>query len=250
MKGKHKRTFLFLIFIGAVGMLAVGCAYMLYIGVLSLNHPSKKQYPVRGVDVSSYQGEIDWEVLSGQGIDFAFIKATEGSSFQDERFPYNWQNAGNYGLKIGAYHFFSLDSSGDTQADNFIRTVPKKDGALPPTIDVEFYGDKAKNPPDRENVDQQLTILLGRLEAYYGKKPIIYCTQKSYDLYIKDSYKDNPVWIRDVLFTPYLQDGRRWAFWQYSSHMRLNGYHGKEKYIDMNVFYGSQDDWESFLSTG
>lgn len=54
--------------------------YLYLIGILQLNNPSKKKYPVRGVDVSHYQGDIDWDTLANQGIDFAFIKATEGSS--------------------------------------------------------------------------------------------------------------------------------------------------------------------------
>ncbi len=56
-------------------------------GVVLLNNPSTTEYPVRGVDVSSYQGEIDWQVLSSQQISFVFIKATEGST--KNRFE-NW----------------------------------------------------------------------------------------------------------------------------------------------------------------
>lgn len=96
-----------------------------YNGLIWPNTPSKKKYPVRGVDVSSYQGEIDWETLENQDIDFAFIKATEGSGYEDEYFQQNFQNASETGIRIGAYHFFSFDSSGITQAENFIKTVPK-----------------------------------------------------------------------------------------------------------------------------
>lgn len=52
------------------------------------------------------------------------------------------------GLRVGAYHFFSYDSSGATQADNFIATVSKITNMLPPVVDVEFYGDKHRNLPD------------------------------------------------------------------------------------------------------
>lgn len=246
MKRKYRKRIRILIFIGLLGLAAAVLLCMLHYGMVSLNHPSKRQYPIQGVDVSSYQGDIDWEVLSRQGIDFAFIKATEGSGFQDARFAYNWENAGNYGLEIGAYHFFSFDSAGETQADNFINTVPKKEGALPPVVDVEFYGDKAKNPPRRDRVEPQLQALLDRLEAQYGKKPILYCTSNSYERYIQGSYSDNPVWIRDIFATPHLPDRRTWTFWQFTGHKRLKGYNGKEKCIDMNVFYGSKSDWESF----
>lgn len=78
------------------------------------------------MDVSSWQGEIDWPTLAGQGLSFAFIKATEGSGFTDPRFSYNWEQARKTALRVGAYHFFSYDSPGETQADNFIAAVPRE----------------------------------------------------------------------------------------------------------------------------
>ena len=99
-----------------------------------------RPYPVKGVDVSSYQKDIDWDGLEKEGFSFAFIKATEGSSHVDSRFSENWKNAGRTGMKIGAYHFLSYDTPGASQADNFINTVNKKWGMLPPVVDVEFYG--------------------------------------------------------------------------------------------------------------
>ena len=100
-----------------------------------------------GGDVSSYQGEIDWETLSSQNISFAFIKATEGSSLLDQYFLSHYEQAHKAGLRVGAYHFFSYDSPGETQADHFIASVERQEGMLPPVIDLEFYGDKEKNPP-------------------------------------------------------------------------------------------------------
>ena len=90
-------------------------AALFYTGVLKFNNPSRNTYPVRGVDVSSYQGTIDWEVLSSQNIQFAFIKATEGSGFVDPCFVDNLAGASETSLYIGAYHFFSFESSGKTR---------------------------------------------------------------------------------------------------------------------------------------
>ena len=86
-----------------------------YNGILIFNYPDKKEYKIKGIDVSAYQGDIDWNILSKQGIVFAFIKATEGSSYVDERFKTNYENASKTDLKIGAYHFFSYDSNGEKQ---------------------------------------------------------------------------------------------------------------------------------------
>lgn len=215
-------------------------------GRIIANHPSEKRYPVRGVDVSAYQGNIDWEILANQGIHFAFIKATEGSGFVDSCFQKNFENAGKTELRIGAYHFFSYDSSGKTQAENFIKTVPKKEGMLPPVVDIEFYGDKSKNLPDKAKTQQQLTVLFQKLEDYYGMKPILYVTHQSYRLYIADAYEGYPIWIRNVYTAPGLFLDRDWTFWQYSDHMKLEGYSGEEECIDMNVFYGSLEEFYRF----
>lgn len=229
--------------------LFIGCiitAALLYNGVILLNAPSLDDYPVRGVDVSTYQGEIDWEVLSAQDISFAFIKATEGSSLVDPHFSFNFTEAQKCDIAIGAYHFFSYDSPAETQAENFINTVEAFEGMLPPVIDLEFYGNKEKHPPAREYVDEQLGIMLDTLEAYYGLKPIIYATEKSYELYLSGDYAEYDIWIRDVYFDPKLSDGREWTFWQYTNRERLDGYHGREKYIDVNVFNGSTEDFASY----
>lgn len=230
----------------AAVFLALVFFLLVWNGVILLNRPSEAVYPVRGVDVSSYQGDIDWEVLSGQGIQFAFIKATEGSGFVDEHFAYNYAGAQKNGLRTGAYHFFSYDSPGEAQAENFIRTVEKTEGMLPPVIDIEFYGDKEANPPAREAVQEQLDAMIKKLEEHYAVKPILYATEKSYQLYIDGAYDEYDIWIRNVITAPALSDGRKWTFWQYTNRARLDGYQGEERYIDLNVFCGDLKEFERY----
>jgi len=212
-------------------------------GTILPNNPSKDQYPVRGVDVSRYQGQIDWDTLASSGISFAFIKATEGSSHVDPCFRYNYEEARKTGLRTGAYHFFSYDSEGRTQAEHYIAVVEKADDMLPPVIDLEFYGDKEQNPPKQDQVRKELTVMLDRLEEHYSMKPIIYATEKSYALYLAGSFQAYDIWIRNVITTPQLSDHREWTFWQYTDRGKLAGYQGTEKYIDMNVFNGNKEDF-------
>ncbi|MCL2859370.1 MAG: DUF4163 domain-containing protein [Oscillospiraceae bacterium] len=202
---------------------------------------------MRGVDVSSYQGDIDWSILSKQNISFAYIKATEGSSLVDDKFQFNWDEANKTDLKVGAYHYFSYDSDGMSQAENFIKTVPIISDSLPPVIDVELYGDKVKNVPDKAKTQEQLSILLDELQNYYGKNPIIYATDKTYNLYIKGSFDDYNIWIRNVFCKPNLSDYKSWTLWQYTDKAKLNGYDGKEKFIDMNVFNGTLEEFDKFV---
>lgn len=200
-------------------------------------------WPVFGVDVSSYQGDVDWPVLTGQGVDFAFIKATEGSGLQDRFFLQNWENAQAAGIRVGAYHFFSYDSPGLTQAENFISMVPVTPGMLPPVVDIEFYGDNLKDPPELEHVRSILDPLLARLEEYYGQKPILYATYRSYRLYLQSGYEAYPLWFSSPVAVPL---GKDWSFWQYSHSAHLDGYRGSEGRIDLNVFRGTQEEFQRF----
>ena len=210
---------------------------------IEVEEPSQADYPVRGVDVSRYQGTIDWQVLASQDVTFAFIKATEGSSHQDPCFAYNWEEARKCGVYAGAYHFFSYDSGGETQARNFIDTVGMNEGTLPPVVDLEFYGDYYDNPPDKQETRKTLNALLMALETYYGKKPIIYTTPRAYYSYILGGgYGEYPLWIREVHTKPIVN----WVFWQYSDQGLLEGYDGKqadqtEAFIDLNVYRGTMD---------
>ena len=227
----------------ALVAIAVAAALILS-GTLWPNRVFAAGYPVRGVDVSSYQGSIDWPVLSKQDIDFAIVKATEGSSDVDERFAANWAGARQSGLVVGAYHFLSFDSPGSTQAANVIRTVPAAPAALPPTVDVEFYGDYVAHPPSRQKVRGILDPLLAALERHYGRPAILYATADAYDRYLKGAYQRNPIWFRSVAVPPSVPDGRQWTFWQYSDRERLPGYRGDEAFVDMNAFAGSRRQLE------
>lgn len=215
-------------------------------GIFLPNAANVERYAVKGVDVASYQGEINWPKLEEQRIKFAFIKATEGSSFVDPYFADNWKDAQNTSLRIGAYHFFSYDSEGETKAKNYIETVPENGQALPPVIDVEFYGDKEKNPPKRSMVEQELKEMVNILEEHYGKRVILYTTEKAYHLYIKNSFEQCDIWIQNVFTQPTLPDKRDWTFWQYTDRGRLQGYSGKERFIDLNVFYGSKEKFSKY----
>lgn len=218
-------------------------AFLLWNGIIHFNNPPSGS--VIGVDVSSYQGDIDWEILSSQDISFAFIKATEGSSYVDPYFENNWENAADTDLRIGAYHFFSFESSGETQADLFCSTVTPVDNMLPPVIDVEFYGrfesEKALNISE---VKHELRIMVDLISDKYGMKPIIYASDESYEAIVKNDFDDCDLWFRSVYFS--IPNEIEAVFWQFSNRHRLDGYSGEEVYIDMNVFCGRSEDFENY----
>ena len=108
------------------------------------------------------------------------------------------------------------------------------------------YGDKERNLPDVAATQRELTALLEAIERHYGMKPIIYSFGKAYALYIANAFEGHDIWIRDVFRQPVLSDGRQWTFWQYSDRKVLPGYRADERYIDMNVFGGTQTQFDGY----
>lgn len=227
----------------AILTVAVVLSVMVGKGIIQLNHPSEAEYPVRGVDVSRYQGEIDFVRLEQQGMRFAFIKATEGSTYADPMLERNLAAVQESEMRFGFYHFFSFDSPGSTQAENFIANVPALENMLPPVIDVEFYGDYSfLRVPESSAVEAQLRVLVDALEQAYGRRPIIYCTISAYQSYIKGRFDDCDLWIRNVYWQPNVD----WTFWQFTDKARLEGYDGVEPCIDVNVFSGTEADFLNY----
>lgn len=216
---------------------------LIYNGVIQLNRPSAEIFPVRGVDVSHYQGNVNWNQLQAQGVMFAYIKATEGSSYQDSAFQTNWANVNLTEIRAGAYHFFSFESSGLDQAENYINVVTVIDDMLPPVIDVEPYG-KYKTLKDNADVVCEIKDWLNAVEAKFGMKPVIYTTEAFYAECIASEFPDHDIWIRSVYKQP--SKSVQWTFWQYSSRVRLNGYDGEERFIDMNTFHGTTEEFEKY----
>ncbi|TGM16029.1 lysozyme [Leptospira selangorensis] len=200
-------------------------------GIIWFVYPSESKYPIRGIDVSNHQGNIDWKKIPKNKIQFAYIKATEGGDWKDKAFSRNWEQANQLGIRVGAYHFFTLCRSGKEQAANFISYVPIDQNALPPVADLEFVGNCKERPP-LQDVKKEIQDFLSTLENHYGKKPILYLTYEFIDLYLKDDFIEYPVWIRDIFGHPSSTFKRNWIIWQYHSRARLEGIEGP---VDLNI---------------
>ena len=100
-------------------------------------YPKPTDYPIHGIDVSKYQGTIDWNAVASSGVKFVWIKATEGGDHIDERFQANWQGAKQVGIPHGAYHFMYWCRKPIEEATWFEENVPVEADALPPVLDVE-----------------------------------------------------------------------------------------------------------------
>ena len=228
-----RRLLGFIITVAAIGGLAVWSYFAVVNQQININTFFVGGM-TRGVDISSYQTDVDMKKLKEQGIEFAYIKATEGSSHKDTTFDEKWAAAQVAGLPAGAYHYFSYGSSGVSQAENFIKTVGDLDGRLIPAIDMELTTEEVKNPPEKDAVVRGLKAFVAIVEEHYGVKPLIYSRQDYYDKYLKDDFAGYPRWITNVFYPVFIEAGEEWAVWQYSMHGTLEGY-GGEKNIDLNV---------------
>jgi lysozyme len=191
---------------------------------------------IRGIDVSDYQPNINWRVVSANaGISFAFIKATEGRTFVAEVFDRYWKETKANGIIRGAYHFFRPASDVRQQAENFLRTVKLEDGDLPPVLDIEST-DGVDALTIRERMAQWLTIL----EEETGILPIIYTYPGFWDQLGSTGFTDHPLWIAHYTSAPQpiIPGGwKSWVFWQYTDRGELYGVPGK---LDINLFESLQ----------
>jgi len=193
-----------------------------------------------GIDVSHYQGVIDWQAVAADGITFAYIKATEAGSTVDETFASNWSLARSAGIEVGAYHFFTLCRDGTDQAANFLRTVPLTEASLPPAVDLEFPNNCSDRPAPA-TVQHELRVFLDEVEDATGQPVLLYVEDAFDDVYGIRSAFDGRTWQRSLFERP---ADERWAVWQCSDVADVDGVHDG---VDLNVM---QPDFGSGAETG
>ena len=197
-------------------------------------------YEIHGIDISHYQGKIDWErlrdaMVSGSPLTFVIIKSTEGSSKIDSKFAENFDNAREHGFIRGAYHFWSNRSSAREQAYYFLKQVRLSDGDLPPVLDIEH----APAGKDTEEFQRDVLTWLHIVEDKYHVKPILYTYYKFKLKYLNAPvFDDYPYWIAHY-YVPKVEYTGPWKFWQHTDVGRLPGIKG---YVDLNIYNGSYYD--------
>ena len=192
--------------------------------------PNVETYPVQGIDVSHHNGDIIWPTAAADGVDFAYIKATEGADMHDPSFAQHWTETERAGVRRGAYHFFTLCRAASDQATNFIANVPRDPKALPAAVDLEFGGNCAARP-SRDALLKELTTFITMVEAHTGKPVILYLTQEFDDFYNISGTVDRQLWLRSLFLAPGY-GARPWVMWQASSFRRVKGMTGR---VDWNV---------------
>lgn len=190
---------------------------------------------VQGIDVSTWQGNIDWRKVKQSGKQFAFIRVSDGLTHHDQHFAANWAHAKQAGLIRGAYQFFRPSQDPIRQADLLVHAVGHLGaGDLPAVVDVEV-GDGTPHA----TIIAHLHKWLDRVEHGTGRRPIIYTAGGLWpSLGSTHGFTGYPLWVANYgARCPYMPAGwTKWAFWQFSSTDRVSGVSG---FVDANVFNGT-----------
>lgn len=194
----------------------------------------KHQGKAIGIDVSEFQGKIDWTLVENieenHPLEFVFIRATAGNDREDGQFKENWLGAKSRKIIRGAYHYYRPNENSLEQAQLFIKTVHLHKGDLPPVLDIE----KLPKGQSLDSLKIGLRRWLKAVEAHYKVKPIIYSGEKYYDDFLKEDFSDYLFWIANYNF--YREKiGDDWLFWQFTEKASVPGIKGN---VDVNIYNG------------
>lgn len=191
--------------------------------------PERRPKPQRGIDASHHQGAIDWALVAEDGISFAYLKATEGTTYTDPTFAGHREAAQREGIRVGGYHYFQLCSPGAAQAEHFAAVLDDERGRrLPPAVDLELAG-SCDVPPERSALLAQVVEFLEVTEQLTGQRPVVYLYPELEAEYgfARDLHA-YPQWVRSLDGKP----SRTWWMWQQSDSGSVAGIDGP---VDINV---------------
>ncbi len=194
------------------------------------NHKGK----VVGIDVSEFQGKVDWEEVEildeKYPVQFVFIRATAGNDRVDRQFKKNWEGAKENKIMRGAYHYYRPNENSIEQADLFIKTVKLQKGDLPPVLDIE----KLPKNQSLDSLKKGLKRWLTKVEKHYQVRPIIYSGERYYADFLKEEFGDYLFWIANYNFyREKIEDD--WLFWQFTEKASLPGIKHR---VDVNIYNG------------
>jgi len=199
-----------------------------------------------GIDVSHWQGQINWKSVAQAGKRFAIMKATESTNFVDDTFEPNWKGAKDNGILRGAYHFFRPRVDARKQAEFFLETVEFSEGDLPPSLDLEDSGNM-----NAASIIPRVKIWMDTVREATGVDPILYSGVSFLNTFLTVSLGNPPqwaqkhtLWIANYLSPearqPNLPSGwKKWDIWQHSASGRVNGINGN---VDLDWFNGPMSE--------
>jgi len=203
---------------------------------------------VTGIDVSYYQGTIDWTAVAGGGVKYAFVRVSDGTGFSDPKFDSYWAGSRSAGIVHGAYQFFEPADDAIAQADLLLGKIGSAlaPDDLPPVLDVEVTGGLGAT-----TVAANVKQWVDHVAAAIGRPPIIYTGKYFWDDNVGGAdMTSSPLWHAQYttascpdIATPWTS----WAFWQYTSTGTVGGISGD---MDIDRWNGDLASLQAFLGGG
>jgi lysozyme len=202
---------------------------------------------IRGIDVSYHQGAIDWNLVKNDGVDFAFIRVSDGAGFHDPKFETNWTDSQAAGVIRGAYQFFRPAQDIDEQAQLMITSLTAfSPGDLPPVLDVEVTGDLPA-----ETIAARARDWVDKVHRATGTNPIIYTGKYFWrdEVGSPPEFSPHPLWIAQYTkLCPTLpMPWTSWTFWQQTDKGTVAGISGA---VDGDQFNGTLDELRALAGGG
>jgi GH25 family lysozyme M1 (1,4-beta-N-acetylmuramidase) len=201
------------------------------------------QTTLKGIDVSYYQGTVNWPVVKSAGIKFAIARVNDGG-FMDPKFDENWEAIKAMGLARGAYQFFRPGKDASAMADVLISKIGQLGpGDLPPTLDVE-----ATDGESPSSIVAKIHVWVDKVKAATGRTPIIYTGRYFWNDNVGTSeFNHHPLWLAAYTSgcpnTPDAWDS--WRMWQHSGSGTVPGISGD---VDLNLFNGTEAELAQLAS--
>ena len=186
-----------------------------------------------GMDVSSYQGYIDYDKVKQEGIQYVYIKATEGTWYTDRYLRYNYENAKRVGIKVGFYHFVRATNQERAKAEAryFANAISGMEPDCRLAMDFEIFGSLSS-----WEVNEISKTFLEETKYLTGKDMVIYSnTNSAINVFSYELASKYPLWVAHYGVNQPSDNGK-WSSWvgfQYTSKGILNGING---YVDLDRF--------------
>ncbi|MDD7461587.1 MAG: GH25 family lysozyme [Prevotellaceae bacterium] len=185
-----------------------------------------------GIDVSRYQGKIDWSrVAADRAIQFVYIKATEGSTLVDPYYHRNMREANSYHLNVGSYHYVTSQTSIRSQFKSFTEAMSKHRQTLKPVLDIEADGVRKWS---RKQAQDSLQLFVDLIKAKYGVTPIIYTYTNYYNKMLAPKFNRLHLFIAQYnKIPPVIKGVGRHNVWQHTDRGFVDGI---DRPVDLNIF--------------
>lgn len=195
-------------------MILIVAMYIIIGSVLAIEPESDEIY--EGIDISSWQRDIDFEEVKNYGIEVVYIKASEGRTLIDPYFEQNYQNAKANGLKVGFYHYVTARSESDAilQAEFFSSLINDKEFDCKPAMDFESFGDLSI-----DEINAIGLTFMRKVEELTGRETVIYSNTNNARTRFEGEITEYPLWLAQWQVSMPSDNGKwdAWAGWQYTS---------------------------------